>query len=551
MVKDGERYRFAHDLWRDFLAARYAARQPSAQEVVDDLIGLTDWPQILAWAIQSAWEDGHSAWAIEALQALFNALTQTWHQTACLQGAHVLKSLPAALAQHDTTRQIRQYIERTLIDQTLIDWQTDPEFLTREIVGEALAEALLAIAPLSTGAVEILWRTVYRQSSRSFKTALETALLREPGVARRILADPLDLPQTQLYDYVAQLGRAPGIQPEELIAHVQRFFPPGADRFSAIVAGLVAQGTPAAASALVSYLAGLRDAEVEDAFRLENFLKKWPGEASDLWRHAPRLLANDVAPQVAHHFLINLLPISDLTDDERQPDEVRAFLDHVPADLSEDQRRAIEAVRSEREFRLIQRRVVEAESSEPEPSVEDIPQLIAALFDEGQIINVSALHQFSADQIDPVLQTRTLRESQRFELARLGTPYAIQQLLNWMRDDPDLIMGRNLSYPSARYREAIWPLLAAAAEAETEEIRRYHLFSAVDILWLEQPAWPWKLVEFFFAHLADQDQVVADKYRDTLLQKATGHHPVGGLVKPGGARAGGVCGRADTVCAWQ
>ena len=127
------------------------------------------------------------------------------------------------------------------------------------------------------------------------------------------------------------------------------------------------------------------------------------------------------------------------------------------------------------------------------------------------------------DQIDPVLQTRTLRESQRFELARLGTPYAVQQLLNWMHDDPDLIMGRNLSYPSARYREAIWPLLAAAAEAETEEIGRYHLFSAVDILWLEQPAWPWKLVEFFFAHLADQDQVVADKYRDTLLQKATGH----------------------------
>ena len=262
MVKDGERYRFAHDLWRDFLAARYAARQPSAQEVVDDLIGLTDWPQILAWAIQSAWEDGQSAWAIEALQALFNALTQTWHQTACLQGAHVLKSLPAALAQHDTTRQIRHYIERTLIDQTLIDWQHDPEFLTREIVGEALAEALLAIAPLSPGAVEILWRTVYRQSSPSFKNALETALLREPGVARRILADPLDLPQTMLYDYVAQLGRAPGIQPEELIAHVERFFSPGADRFSAIVAGLVAQGTPAAASALVSYLAGLQGAEM-------------------------------------------------------------------------------------------------------------------------------------------------------------------------------------------------------------------------------------------------------------------------------------------------
>lgn len=27
-------------------------------------------------------------------------------------------------------------------------------------------------------------------------------------------------------------------------------------------------------------------------------------------------------------------------------------------------------------------------------------------------------------------------------------------------------------------------------------------------------------MEFFFAHLADQDHVVADKYRDTLLKKA-------------------------------
>ena len=177
---------------------------------------------------------------------------------------------------------------------------------------------------------------------------------------------------------------------------MQRFFPPGADQFSALVAGLVAQGTPAAASALVSYLANLHGAEIEDAFRLENLLKKWPGEAGDLWRHAPRLLAKDVAPAVAHHFLINLLPLSELTDDEWRPDDVRAFLDHVPADLSEDHRRVIESIRSEREFRLIQRRVVEAESSEPEPSVEDIPQLIDGLFDEGQIINVSALHQFSA-----------------------------------------------------------------------------------------------------------------------------------------------------------
>ena len=63
MEKDHDGYRFTHDLWRDFLAARYAARQPSAREVVNDLIGLADWPQILAWAIQSAWDDGRPEWA--------------------------------------------------------------------------------------------------------------------------------------------------------------------------------------------------------------------------------------------------------------------------------------------------------------------------------------------------------------------------------------------------------------------------------------------------------------------------------------------------------
>lgn len=135
MVTDDGQYRFAHDLWRDFLAAQYAVRQPAAQQVVDDLSGLPDWPQILAWAIQSAWEDGRGAWALEALQALFNALTQTWRQSACLQAAHVLKSLPDGLAQQDITQQVRHYIERALLDQTLADWQYDPEFVTQSIVG--------------------------------------------------------------------------------------------------------------------------------------------------------------------------------------------------------------------------------------------------------------------------------------------------------------------------------------------------------------------------------------------------------------------------------
>ncbi len=65
-------------------------------------------------------------------------------------------------------------------------------------------------------------------------------------------------------------------------------------------------------------------------------------------------------------------------------------------------------------------------------------------------------------------------------------------------------------------------MLAQAAEVESNDLQRYHLLSAIDILWLKSSAWPWPLVEFFFAHLADQDQVVADKYRDTLLRKITG-----------------------------
>ena len=80
------------------------------------------------------------------------------------------------------------------------------------------------------------------------------------------------------------------MQPEELIAHVQRSFPPGAEQFMAVVAGLVAQGTPAAASALVSYLSELRDdASLARSRSVEPFLKNWPGETDVLWLQAARL----------------------------------------------------------------------------------------------------------------------------------------------------------------------------------------------------------------------------------------------------------------------
>ena len=109
MVKDHDGYRFAHDLWRDFLAARYAARQPAAREVVNDLIGLADWPQILAWAVQSAWDDGRPEWASEALQALADNLANTWHQSGWLQGAQVFAALPPQVGNLEVVQSIRTH----------------------------------------------------------------------------------------------------------------------------------------------------------------------------------------------------------------------------------------------------------------------------------------------------------------------------------------------------------------------------------------------------------------------------------------------------------
>ena len=129
MVKDHEGYRFAHDLWRDFLAARYAARQPSAREVVNNLVGLTDWPQILAWAVQSAWDDGRPEWATEALQVLAGVLESTWQQSGWLQGALVFAAQPSRFMEIEEVKSIRAVAERALIEQTLSSWLTDPAAL--------------------------------------------------------------------------------------------------------------------------------------------------------------------------------------------------------------------------------------------------------------------------------------------------------------------------------------------------------------------------------------------------------------------------------------
>ncbi len=182
----------------------------------------------------------------------------------------------------------------------------------------------------------------------------------------------------------------------------------------------------------------------------------------------------------------------------------------------------IAAVDGDRQFAVIQQRVRAAGAAGPLSHEDDIAEMLDGLFGGHEIGNVSLLHAFSSDKIDRVLLTRPLQPNQRFELTRLGTPHAVQQLLSWLRQDPDIVIGRDYSYPPARYRDAIWPQLAEAAAGEPDESSRYHLFSAVDMLWLEQPAWPWQLVGFFFAYIADRDQAVADKYRETLLQKATG-----------------------------
>jgi hypothetical protein len=530
MVKDHDGYRFAHDLWRDFLAARYAARQPSAREVVNDLIGLADWPQVLAWAIQSVWDDGRPEWATEALQALTDNLANTWHQSGWLPGAQVFATLPPQVRNLEAVQSIRALAERALLKHTLNDCLADPEFTTHDIVGEALGAALLALSPLSAETVDMLWQRLFISRRHHWWDALTAALLREPQLARRVLQTPLDLPQEQGSHYIVALAGAPGIQPEEVIAHVRRYFPPGAEQFTVILDGLAAQGTPAAANALVSYLAELRDAEsIESSHRLEAFFKNWTGDTEPLWIQAARLFEAGVSPLIARHFVLGLFavdPTRATRGDAEQRDIVPRLSERLPRDLSGEQRAVVEQLERERKLYLIQQQVAAAEAINDAdldaPRVEDIQVLLSGWLDEYLLENVDRLHSFSHEAIDAVLQQQTLNSAQADRLAQLGTPYAVQKLLMWSQADPTMHMGVTYRYPARRYRAAIWPLLAEAAEQETNELRRYHLFSAIDLLWREASAWPWPLVEFFFAHGEDVDPDVAAKYGQTLRQKAVG-----------------------------
>ena len=72
----------------------------------------------------------------------------------------------------------------------------------------------------------MLWQRLFISRRHQWLDALTEALLREPQLARRVLQTPLDLPQEQGAHYVVALASAPGIQPEEVIAHVQRYFSP-------------------------------------------------------------------------------------------------------------------------------------------------------------------------------------------------------------------------------------------------------------------------------------------------------------------------------------
>ena len=212
--------------------------------------------------------------------------------------------------------------------------------------------------------------------------------------------------------------------------------------------------------------------------------------------------------------------------DAEQRDLVQRLSERLPRDLSGEQRVVVEQLERERKHYLIQQQVAAAEAITDvlldAPCVEDIPVLLSGWLDDYLLENVDRLHNFTPEAIDAVLQQQTLNPAQADRLAQLGTPYAVQQLLAWSQVDPTLHMGVTYRYPARRYRAAIWPLLAEAAGQETNELRRYHLFSAIDLLWREVSAWPWPIAEFFFAHVEDVDPDVAAKYAQTLRQKALG-----------------------------
>lgn len=294
---DGQ-YVFTHALLRDFLAAHHACTlEPEA--ALEAVAGLTDWEDVLAWAVEVALARSKQEWSLQLGMALARLMRTTALQTGWLQGAQVLGVLLKSpfVAEHPKIQEARHEAEATLLK--LSDHYAR-EWWMRDRLGESLGKALLYLAPWTESTVATIRRVVYDLLRSEMGTALGLVLLPAPQIAPGFLERMAEHPEksNHLWWQILGTSRAPGITPAILLEAVGQVLPgteAAVERLQAGVGALCRMGSAEAAYALVNWL--LREAQGQDEKHLRSWrdalgkaLEEWPGSAIDLWGAAEVLL---------------------------------------------------------------------------------------------------------------------------------------------------------------------------------------------------------------------------------------------------------------------
>lgn len=281
-------FRFVHQLWQCYLAARYAVTlEPEA--VIAALIGVADWETVLQWTGLLALQNSNTDWVARLAAALTSQMRATPEESGWLVGGAVACGAWLRHPTFATTaagQQLRQDAEAGL-------WQAWRALSTLEALSyqgdHALAQALTALAPWSPATADRLWALA--ATIDVWSSAVNAALLAQPQIATawvNHLEQQTEIPQWAW----RAIGRSGQIPAPALIQQVEMHYPGAAaatalQRVQAGVAALAHLGTAAAGRQLPRWL-------VEQARNFTGYLSRWEdlvaaelqawqGSPADLW----------------------------------------------------------------------------------------------------------------------------------------------------------------------------------------------------------------------------------------------------------------------------
>ena len=327
MVEESEeKYHFAHNLLRGFLASEYPLRakeRKSPKEILESLIGVRDWESIVAWMGKSAVEDGKTEWVEQLVDAVAESMEKSWQRSGWLQGAKAVGPVLRLLGGYKVAKQVREEAKKALLIHLRPERHA---WSVRYWLNQAVGGAFLALAPLSEETVELLWQRLYK-NKRWQGLCLDLAT--DPEIARRLLEEPgqlfeIERPEQSDPRYGPQLlwqvARAPKMDVEALIGAAERIYKGEGEtreliRLRAIVGALSVLGTKHAARRLGDWL--IRESERATDKRLDGKradqiaggLSQWRGDSQSLCAGLEIVMAHSVPWWVWRGYLRSALRI--------------------------------------------------------------------------------------------------------------------------------------------------------------------------------------------------------------------------------------------------